>query len=232
MQMVKLMKLNNGLIHEFEAPAKLVISKIVSEGRLSPDDWIILIRFLAAQDVRTPSRLSESLERWDTTLPDLIQTTLENAVNELEAAQKENRPVRKSHIAHTEFIPMRVQTESDHKSKTATIKAECVSGRGLWLYSLKHLLTKTVNILLGYKWSILKPPKNMNWITSDDPVIKLNYFNPEKYDFKGGWGSKGTEILFPITPNHLMYTKIGERPPLKGTIVPEELAEMFQRFYG
>jgi len=70
----------------------------------------------------------------------------------------------------------------------------------------------------------------MNWITSDDPVIKLNYFNPEKYDFKGGWGSKGTEILFPITPNHLMYTKIGERPPLKGTIVPEELAEMFQRF--
>lgn len=218
------------LDREFEAPAELVIKKIVSESRLSPNDWKLLVRFLAAQDVRTPSRLSESLERWNKSLPDLLQRTLEDSVHELEAAKKENRPVRQAHSPHTEFMPLRIITESNPKSQTATIKAESVAGRGLWLYSLKHVLTNTINVLFGHKWTILKPPKGINWITSDDPVIKLNYFHSEKYDFKGGWGSKGTEILLPVSPSHLLYTKIGDVPPRRGTIVPKHIAEMFQRF--
>lgn len=218
------------LDREFEAPAERVIRKIVSESRLSIDDWKLLVRFLAAQDVRTPSRLSESLKRWNRSLPELIQTTLEDSVHELEAAKKENRPVRQSHSLHTEFMPMRILTESNPKSETAMIKVESVAGRGLWLYSLKHLLTKTIDVLLGHKWTILKPPKGINWITSDDPVLKLNYFHSEKYDFKGGWGSKGTEIMLPISPSHLLYTKIGEAPPRRGTIVSKNIAEMFQRF--
>lgn len=217
------------LDREFEAPAEGAIRKVVSESRLSPDDWQLLVRFLAAQDVRTPARLSESLKRWNKSLPDLMQTTLENSIHEFEAAKKEHRPVRQTHNPHTEFMPIRVRTDNDPKSGTATIRVESVTGRGLWLYSLKHLLTKTIATLLCHKWTILKPPKGTNWYTSDDPVIKLNYHNIEKYDFKGGWGSKGTEILFPISPSHLLYTKIGEVPPRRGTIVPENVAEMFQR---
>jgi hypothetical protein len=83
------------LDRDFEAPAEVVIKKIVSESRLSPNDWKLLVRFLAAQDARTPSRLSESLERWNKSLPDLLQRTLEDSVHELEAAKKENRPVRR-----------------------------------------------------------------------------------------------------------------------------------------
>lgn len=218
------------LDREFEAPAEQVIKKVVSEGKLSPEDWRILIRFLAAQDVRTPSRLSESLERWEASLPDLLQTTLEDSVHELELAKKENRPVRQSHSAHAEYIPMRVETEKNPQSDITAIKVESVAGRGLWLYSLKYLLTKTVDALFAHKWTILRPPKGINWITSDDPVIKLNYFHAKKYDFKGGWGSKGTEILLPISPSHLLYTKVGEAPPRRGTIISEGIAQMFQRF--
>lgn len=223
-------EIEHWLDHEFETLAEHVIKKVVSESRLSPDDWKILIRFLAAQDLRTPSRLSESLEDWNKSLPDLIQTTLEDSVRELEEAKKKNQPVRQSDILHAELIPMRIQTESYPNLETATIKVESVTGRGLWLYSLKYLLTKTIDVLLGHKWTILKPPKGVNWTTSDDPVIKLNYFHAEKYDFKGGWGSKGTEILLPIGPNHLLYTKVGEMPPPRGTVVAKSVAEMFQRF--
>lgn len=218
------------LDRKFEAPAECAIQKVVSENRLSPDDWELLVRFLAAQDVRTPGRLAESLERWNETLPDLIQTTLEDAVHELEEAKRENRPVRQSRTPNTELMPMRILTERNPKSETATIRAESVVGRGLWLYSLKHLLTNTVNYLLRHKWTILKSPMGVDWNTSDDPVIKLNYHHPEKYDFKGGWDSKGTEILLPISPSHLLYTKVGEKPPRRGTIVQDKIAKGFQRF--
>jgi hypothetical protein len=218
------------LAREFEAPAEGAIRKIVSDSRLSPGDWKLLIRFLAAQDVRTPSRLSESLERWNKSLPGLFQTTLEKSIQELETAKKEGRPVRQPDASHTELMPMRILIKRNSESETAIIKVKSVAGRGLWLYSLKHLLTKTTDVLLNHKWTILKPPKGVNWITSDDPVIKLNYFHAEKYSFKGGWDSKGTEILLPISPNHLMYTKIGGPCPRRGTIVSEEVAAMFQRF--
>lgn len=218
------------LDREFEAPAEHVVRKVVSESRLSPEDWTRLIRFLAAQDVRTPARLSESLERWNKSLPDLMQRTLEDSVRELEAAKKGRKLVRQISKPHSDFIPFRVRTERIPQSETAAVKVESVAGRGLWLYSLKHLLTETVDVLLSHKWTILRPPKGVNWYTSDDPVIKLNFYQAGKYDFKGGWGSKETEILLPISPNHLLYTKIGAAPPRRGTIVSESLAKMIQRF--
>jgi Protein of unknown function (DUF4238) len=218
------------LDHEFESPAERVIQKVVLENRLTPTDWKLLVKFLAAQDVRTPSRLAESLERWNKTMPDLLQETLEDAVHELEEAKKGNRSVKPVCAPHSEMMPLSIHTEIGNTSGKATIKAESLVGRGLWLYGLKHLLTNNINHLLHHKWTILKPPRGVNWNTSDDPVIKLNYHNPQKYDFKGGWGSEGTEIMLPISPSHLLYTKVGAKPPQRGTIVQAEVARQFQKF--
>jgi hypothetical protein len=55
---------------EFEAPAEEALDKATSDERLTPDDWRILVGFLAAQDVRTPTRLSEALQRWESELPE------------------------------------------------------------------------------------------------------------------------------------------------------------------
>jgi hypothetical protein len=41
--------------------------------------------------------------------------------------------------------------------------------------------------------------------------IPLNYYARGRYDFKGGWGNKGTEILLPLSPHHLLYTRVGHR---------------------
>jgi hypothetical protein len=70
----------------------------------------------------------------------------------------------------------------------------------------------------------------MKWFTSDDPVVRLNYYDPKKYDFGGGWGSKGTEIFMPLSPSHLLYTQVGEKPPSRGTQVSLNHAEMICRF--
>ena len=45
------------LEREFETPAEEPLRKATADERLSPDDWQCIIRFLAAQDVRTPARL-------------------------------------------------------------------------------------------------------------------------------------------------------------------------------
>lgn len=214
---------------EYESPAKPIIQKVISESKMSSTDWEILIRFLAAQDVRTPSRLVEMLNRWSNTLPDIMQTTLESCVYELETAKKENRPVKQIRSSHAELMPLNIQVERNPSSDTAFIKAESVAGRGLWLYAIKRLLTTTVEALLHHKWTILKPPKSISWSTSDDPVIKLNYHDSKNYDFKGGWGSKGTDIFFPIGPRHLLYTQVGHKPPRRGTVVSESMAKTFQR---
>lgn len=81
------------------------------------------------------------------------------------------------------------------------LKAEMIVGRGLWFSGMRHLLTHTVKHLERHKWTILRPPEDLSWFTSDDPVIRLNYYDAGRYDFNGGWGNKGTEIILPLAPS-------------------------------
>ena len=66
----------NWLNDEFESPAASVIQKAISNVRLTYQDWEILIKYLAAQDVRTPARLSENLKRW----PEILTETMEKSI--------------------------------------------------------------------------------------------------------------------------------------------------------
>lgn len=218
------------LASDFETPAGAVIQKVVDDASLTAQDWSNLIRFLAAQDVRTPARLMEMLQRWHQTLPKLMEETLEESVQKLETSRREGKPLDRSRHINAEYFPVRVTTELVPGERQGILRAETVVGRGLFLFNLKHLLTKTVNALLAHKWTVLRSPKGIAWLTSDDPVVRLNFHNPTRYDFGGGWGSAGTEIFLPLSPRHLLYTKIGTRPPPRGTVVSTEFASWFQRF--
>lgn len=216
---------------EYETPAEQVIEKILAQRKMSPKDWTTIIKYMASQDVRTPARLLESLKMQEKTMPDIMQSTLEKAVNELKTTKKEGRVVNPKRLPNSELIPMRVSIQNDSKTKKTTIKVQTIIGRSAWLFSIKHLLGKTrsMNALLGHKWTILKSPVGISWCTSDDPVIKLNFYTKDNYDFKGRWGSNGTEIIFPLSPRYLLYTKIGEKPPIRGTILTVEMANIFQK---
>jgi hypothetical protein len=217
------------LEREFETPAEEALMKATTEGQLTPTDWHNLVRFLAAQDVRTPARLAENLQRWHETLPRVLDDTLQESVRKLELAKRSGEPITAAQVDNSEYIPLRVTTEIEPGEEFGKVKAEVIAGRGLWLYTIRHSLTHTANVLHNHRWTILKPPCDLSWFTSDDPVVRLNYYGNGRYDFKGGWGNPGTEIFLPLDPRHLLFTKVGHRPPPRGYVPPSADVEMIRR---
>jgi len=204
------------IAEEFDTPGQEVIAKAVSEARLTREDWKALIRYVAAQDVRTPARYAESTKRWGTELQSLIQETLTKTISEWEAADDAGRERLKGERQRLSGpdkpdFPFKVSVKPDRVKGGGWISAETIVGRQLWLASIRWLLTKTVTVLYEHRWSIMRAPAGLSWTTSDDPVIRLNYNTEQDYNFGGGWGSRGSEFLFPLSPSHLLYTQIGHR---------------------
>jgi hypothetical protein len=163
--------------HEIESPAAEPLSQVLADGKLSAEDWRRLIRFLAAQIVRTPAHLLENLPRWKADTQRLLDSTLNDSVVEIERAKKENRPVQTRPSPNSEYLPIRVTTEKRPEEKVVAVKANMIVGRSLWLFSIKNALTRTVRVLYDHDWTILTPAKGKTWFTSDDPAIRLNYEN-------------------------------------------------------
>lgn len=214
----------------FETPAQASIDRAVMEQELTESDWITIIRFVAAQDARTPARLQENMKRWQRDLQSTIDEVLENAVRKLREAQKTGVRLASSKHPYADYFPIKVVKEILPDAESGTLQVQTIAGRGLWLFSLKHVLTNTLKVLHNHKWTILHCPSDMAWMTSDNPVVKLNFHSPQDYSFNGGWGSKGTEIFMPLSPKHLLYARVGFCPPAHGTVLSEELAHWFQRF--
>jgi len=215
---------------EFEDPAEISLRKVIADDRLQPVDWRNLTRFLAAQDVRTPARLMEIIKRAQRDAPKLLNDTLTRTVEAAEAARLRGESLRVNKTPNSDLFPVRVISEIDKETGMGRLKAEMSVGRSYWLFAIQHALTSSVRVLLEQRWTILKPPAGITWFTSDDPVVKLNFKDSNHYDLKGGWGSKRTEIFLPLSPRHLLYTRVGERPPDRGTVVAADQAVWFRRF--
>lgn len=215
---------------KIETPAEEPIRKATADERLSSDDWECIIRFLAAQDVRTPARLVEFMTRQQAKLPALLEEVLQNVVQKLTEAQRTGKKIERPASGAGAGFPTRITKEIEPGAEIGTLKVETVVGRSLWLWSLPRLLTETYKVLRTHHWTIVAPPRGMAWVTSDNPVMKINAYADGRFDFKGGWGNPGTDIMMPLGPKHLLYTRIGERPPwIKGDRMPEPVALQIQR---
>jgi hypothetical protein len=162
------------LNEEFETPAEEPLRKATEDLRLTPSDWQRIIRFVAAQDVRTPARLVESTQRWNTAAPTMLEETLQESVHRLELAKSRGDEFKPIKAPNSEYLPVRVTSTIKPGEEFGEIKAETIVGRGLWLFNIRTLLTRTLRVLLEQKWSILKAPEGLEWFTSDDPVVRLN----------------------------------------------------------
>ena len=127
------------------------------------------------------------------------------------------------------LFPLSVSIDKNKSKDQAYVKVETTPGRSTWIFGIKHLLSNTANILHKNRWTILRSAEGMRWPTSDNPVIKLNYYSPGNYDFKGGWYNPGSELLLPLGPNHLMYTQVGKRPPMRGTRFNKSQTELIRK---
>lgn len=218
---------------EYEAPAEEALYRATTGGRLVPQDWERIARFAAVQYLRTPARYLREQLRWSTELPAILDQTM--AKVEKRAAQAALPPggeERQEPLGIEAKVPMhdfptRITLEPMPNGMVG-IKAEILAGRRLWISAIRHHLSNNMRFILQHRFTILAAPPGMTWPTSDDPVILLNY-NPKSYDFRGGWGNKGTEILMPIGPKHLLYAQVGNRHPLRRNEVAP-LAPMLKRF--
>ena len=209
------------LDREFENPAEESIGRVINEQRLTTQHWHKLIRFLAAQDVRTPVRLKEFLTRQSRTLEPLLNETLSSSIAKLEKAAQFG--VRLATPEDTDLSPFKITIERDGEG-CGTIRAETVVGRRLWLHCCRNILSNTISHLMTHRWTILHAPHGITWPTSDNPVIRLNFESPTQYNFHGGWGRKNGNILLPLSPKHLLFTQVGSRSFPRGQTLNEDLA--------
>lgn len=214
---------------DFESPAATAIEMVAKGLRLSKDEWWNLVRFLAAQDVRTPARLIESLKRWHQTVPSMIEDTTRRAILNIEKRKESKKDASRPPPKYSELLPIRVHVQPNENGVGGALRVETDIGRGYWLFQMKHLLTKTANILHKHRWSMIIPPGDVEWITSDDPVIKLNFQAENQFDFGGGWDSQGSEILMPVSPKRLMYTRIGDRKLPREIFIDLDRAQLINR---
>jgi Protein of unknown function (DUF4238) len=199
------------------------------DGQLSSADWTRLVRFLAAQIVRTPAHLVKNLPRWQADAPSILDSVLKD-VEALVRSKAQPEPVSAEIGEISKYIPIRVAIRKKPDEGMVELQATVAVGRGMWLFEMKHLLTHTIKLLHEHRWSIIAPLfEGQTWFTSDDPVVMLNYHDATKYDSDGGWGQHGTEILFPLSPRHIMYTRVGDAPPRRGEVMSREKSASLRR---
>ena len=213
----------------YESPANPILQKVIEDKKLKPSDWTILINFLAAQDVRTPARLYQHLERGREQMQGALESSLQDLKEKLEKKTPSTRENSPFDLKNLPELPVKVTTKALPDGKNSVVKVESYVGRASWLFSIKFLLKNTSKILHQHKWTILKPAKGFSWPTSDNPVVKLNFTNVNNYNLKGAWGKNKGNIIFPIGPNHAMFTQIGDKPPMRGTRLPELETQFFKR---
>jgi hypothetical protein len=218
------------LDQEFEAPAAESLNKATSDAKMKTGDWNKLVRFTAAQFVRTPANLLRSQERWVESVPEALTSTLETTVRMMEA-KRAGRPLPEPVFSKTGAapIPLQVSIEPSETPGVVKLKPEIPSGRGMWLFYMEHILTNTIKYLEAHDWTILRPASGLQWLTSDDPVICVNYYRQGLYDFDGGWGKNGCELLFPLGPQHLLHTRVGQPRLGRGTVIAGPVAEIIRR---
>ena len=207
---------------EFEDPAADALDRAISDQRLSPEHYRRLIRFVAAQDVRTPARLQQILARGRKQVESFIE---ENSSSP--RRMKVRSPSATSELVAPSSFPMRNKISDVGGRKIIELKA--VVGRSWWLWAQRHLLNGVADCLLRHRWKILVAPEGVTWFTSDDPVVRLNYSGEADYTFNGGWNSANTEIFMPLDPSHLLYTSVGNSRQVRNTELNEAVAWRLRR---
>ncbi|AUG40286.1 hypothetical protein CXP47_10505 [Pseudomonas chlororaphis] len=214
---------------DFESPAAVSIAKVVMGNPIKSEDWNNLFRFAVAQSVRTPAGLHQFIERQQKTLQNLISDTLEKSMAKLEDAVKTGVKLQASPSDDVENKPPIKVSRIKNDDGTEGVQVTALNGRKMWIWQLRHVLTYTIYRLPKYRWTILHAPPGMTWPTSDNPLIKICFNAKGEYYLDGGWATPGVQIILPLSPKHLLYTRLGTRPPPKGTTVNWQEASFFRK---
>lgn len=210
---------------EVEEPAEKALERAVRDQRLTVDDWLSLVRFAVAQDVRTPAFYREFVRRQSEEMPKILNQVLGSFVENFEAG-KLSAPSKDQ--MDSSGLPLKVSIE-ERSDGSGLMKAETVVGRGMWHWTVRRHLTKTIEGIPKKGWSILRAAPGVLWPTSDNPLIRLNFVNSESYDFDGGWNVPSGDVLLPLSPTHILHRCSGRRSLSRGQRLDRATSELIRK---
>lgn len=203
---------------EFETPTKPIIQKLLEGKTISRKEEILLTHYVMAQDLRVPARVNFILDEAKKSVKNFMDSfSFENV--------KEEDILKSRHDENNDILPISVHLDKEKQE----VEMTTFVGKGVYLYALKYLLTSTVKKVEHYRWHVIHAADGISFPTSDDPVILLNYYNKNNYDFKGGWGVKHVNIIMPLSPKCLLFSEIGTKATVRQFDYSKEWSEFFRR---
>jgi hypothetical protein len=188
---------------EIESPAENALKRVTTGRHLRRHEWDDLYRCVAAQQVRTPAYLERNYPQWLR----FVRESADETKQAMQAAIDERGELPPPGVIGPDPLHMKITWPSQlEEGETGHIHVEVPVGRAFWLWVIDLALGDVWKALRAHQWLILRPPRGFAWCTTDDPVILLPA-GPGQGD--AGWGLPGTEIVFPLGPSHLLYTRVG-----------------------
>lgn len=112
------------------------------------------------------------------------------------------------------FDDIKLEIFNGDDKDNALLKVEKLAGKNNWLSALNLIMNKTYRKISNNSWQILVAEGGDEFLTSDNPVILMNYYSDNNYEIlNSGFGVRGASIYFPLTPKRALYCHVGSKIP-------------------
>lgn len=210
---------------KFEMKYNSFLDKINSRLQLDEQDKDYISKLVASQHLRTLNGFRKIQRIVEEKWPEII----EKLVKKMEDEIKINGTLTVKEVNKDDaLVPLKVKIHSINDEESS-LELQSYNGKSYWIFAMKHLLESTYKVLNNVSWCIFDAPQDFSWVTTDDPIIFLNYHGPINYDFEGGWGVKNTNIIYPLTPKKLLFAEIGRTLKTYDTAT-HEFAKLMQEY--
>lgn len=200
---------------EIETPGLEASERLTSGKSSTKADWHAIVRLYVLQLTRTPQDYFEQIKRWERDMPELLERTTREALQQLEDARAEGRALEAPAEPNAFSDLFRTEIRANQEAETGGVVTTTVTlGRRLWLAGIRHLLEgRAMAQLLGYHWSILRPAPGFEWPITDQPALRLAYEGPQQIGFQAGVGQRRADLMMPLSPTHMLHVEVGKHRP-------------------
>jgi hypothetical protein len=192
----------------YEEPGQEAIEKLLASQRMISLDWRKIAMFVALQQMRTPLYFLEMVKRLNQQIPDILADVVRDYEKRRADEPVPDVSAQPSQNYFGDALRVSVTPTAKPEGETA-ITAEISSARAAWLSTISGMLVRLENVICQHRWRAIEPAGDAEWPLTDHPVLTLNYYRPDLYDFGGGWGRKRSEFILPVSPRLAVCTQVG-----------------------
>lgn len=218
---------------EIEDLALEPLRKVRAAEPVTDDDMYRLARYALALDLRTPASYIDWLSRTASVMEQHLGAATRSLTSRRAwsaAKHRQKRAEESGEKPASALNLVKLDLSFAEEGGSTVAHASATIGRQQWLASIRYLLEESAVVpkhLRRLRWNVLRPYPGHDWFTSDHPLVRLNFYGDGTYDFKAGWGVDNADVLLPLSPQHLLYARVGhEEAPDTATL---ELTGKLQR---